>query len=374
MIYLDYAASAPVHPEVFGEMLPWLLGKNAGNPGSIHSAGRSARAAIQKAAWQVAELIGAEPEQIIFTSGATESNNLWLYGVAGHVITTALEHPSVLESVKKHNGGWMEYLKTDTSGSVILSDLQQHLLHLPLNVHAVSAMYVNNELGTVNPIEEIGKLCRNNNILFHTDATQAVGHIPVDVDRIQADFLSLSAHKFGGPQGTGALYVRRPEELNPMFFGGGQQNGLRSGTENVAGIVGLGAAAAVAKRNMEHNLRQIKRLRTAFLQFLTGVVPGRFTVNGGDDHIGILSLTFPGIHAESLLMAMDSEGVCISAGSACHADKTEESHVLLGVGISSLTASSTVRISFGPDTTLEALAYAAKSIHRCITLLDNMNK
>lgn len=386
MIYLDNAANAPVLPEVLDAMLPWFRFDHVGNPGSLHNQGSKARRAIETARKQVAKMLNANPSEIFFTSGGTESNNAWLKCFGGDlVITTEIEHHSILKPLKElelDSPSCLEvrYAKVHCDGSVDLDDLEYILKNSRNSGRAVSIMWVNNELGTVNPIQKIGELCRKYRTFFHTDAVQAAGHVAIDVNECNIDTLSLSGHKFGAPLGVGVLYIRNATHKRPLIIGGGQEAGIRGGTENVPGIVGIGRAAEVVTARLNEHKQHWAYLRDVFLTELNKnmcgkfQVVGRFRINGDADNYSsnIISMTIPGVHSESLLLLLDQQGVCISAGSACSASTSEPSHVLRAVGMSEEDAACTVRISMGFDTGYTDMVRAAKAIAESVHRLKAM--
>lgn len=370
MVYLDNAANAPVFPEVLEAMLPWLRPDHVGNPGSIHTQGVNARKAIDNARCQVAKMIGADPSEIFFTSGGTESNNAWLSCFGGDLIlTTNLEHDSVLEPLLY---GAMycpqlasRYIKVYKDGSINLNDLERVLSETHANRSvAVSIMWVNNELGTVNPMKEIGALCEKYSVLLHVDAVQAAGHVDMNVKECGIDFCSMSGHKFGAPLGVGVLYISNTIRKSPWIIGGGQEHGMRGGTENVPGIVGIGKAAEIVTERLQNWKLRWSFLRNTFLIDLSRDMSGEFYVNGDTENYAsnIISLTIPGVNSESLLLLLDQKNIYLSAGSACSAASAKSSHVLRGIGISDEDAACTVRISMGFDTTLDEIHEAAAAI------------
>jgi cysteine desulfurase len=365
MIYLDNAANAPVFPEVLDAMLPWLRPDHVGNPGSIHTQGKKAREAINKAREQVAHMIGADPTEIYFTSGGTESNNAWLKGFKGrYLFTTEVEHDSVLEPLYQNDGACpVNHLELNKDGSVNLEEFEQLLLEFDNTGDAASIMWVNNELGTVNPMKKIGALCKKYNMLFHADAVQAAGHVPMNVKDCGIDFCSLSGHKFGAPLGVGVLYISRSVDKRPWILGGGQENGLRGGTENVPGIVGIGKAAEIVTSRLSDWMFRWSVLRYNFLTTLDIKMPNGFYVNGSENSTSnIISLTIPGVNSESLLLLLDQQDIYLSAGSACSAASSKSSHVLKGIGLSDEDAACTVRISMGYETTVEEMVKVADAI------------
>lgn len=380
MIYLDHAATTPVHPEVLKQMLQWLQPDHVGNPSSIHSQGVRAHQAIEKARRQVARMINADPPEIYFTSGGTESNNAWIKNLNRHIIiTTKVEHHSILEPVEKCviSAAYARpiFAKVDIAGAVDLEDLKAKLDQYHGIVGAVSVMWVNNELGTINPIKDIGTLCKTYNVPFHVDAIQAAGHVPMDVKACHIDMLSLSGHKFGAPMGTGILYIRSDIPKKPFIYGGGQECGIRGGTENVPGIVALGAAAELVVKNLSLWRDKWQSLRKIFFDSLAiHMAPDEYSINGGDNTaLNIISLTVPGINSEAMVLRLDQDDICVSAGSACSAGSPNPSHVLMGVGLPEELAASTIRISMGTDTTADEMRTAAKAIAAAAKSLKSMN-
>lgn len=380
MIYLDHAATTPIFSEVLEAMLPWFQPERVGNPGSIHTQGSNAHKAIEQARTQVARMIGADPAEIFFTSGGTESNNTWLQCAKDTVVrrpiilTTKIEHHSVTEPIEHSAYHRAEYIKVNCDGSVNLEDLERLLQLHGEEVGGVSVMWVNNELGTVNPIKEIGTLCKKYKVLFHTDAVQAAGHIAMDVHDCGVDFLSLSGHKFGAPLGIGVLYINSSVHKCPLIVGGGQEREMRGGTENVPGIVGIGRAAEIVTSQLVVNRQLWGYYRARFITDLNKHMPGEFRINvdSDDSNSNIISMTVPGVNSESLLLLLDQQDVYISAGSACSASSSEPSHVLRGVGISDEDAACTVRISMGFETTYTDIVQAAKSIADTVHRLKSM--
>lgn len=380
MIYLDHAATTPVHPEVLKQMLQWLQPDHVGNPSSIHSQGVRAHQTIEKARRQVARMINADPPEIYFTSGGTESNNAWIKNLNRHIIiTTKVEHHSILEPVEKCviSAAYARpiFVKVDIAGAVDLEDLKAKLDQYHGIVGAVSVMWVNNELGTINPIKDIGTLCKTYNVPFHVDAIQAAGHVPMDVKACHIDMLSLSGHKFGAPMGTGILYIRSDIPKKPFIYGGGQECGIRGGTENVPGIVALGAAAELVVKNLSLWRDKWQSLRKIFFDSLAiHMAPDEYSINGGDNTaLNIISLTVPGVNSETMVLRLDQDDICVSAGSACSAGSPNPSHVLMGVGLPEELAASTIRISMGTDTTADEMRTAAKAIAAAAKSLKSMN-
>src|SRR5579862_3510127 len=360
-IYFDHSATTPLDPRVLEAMRPFLGGA-FGNPSSLHYEGRIARAAVDKARAQVGALIGAEPEEIVFTASGTEADNLALIGAVrasgkpGHVVTSAIEHAAILETCKflASGGTKITHLPVDADGLVRPESL---LRALQSNVTLVSVMAANNVVGTLQPIEEFAHLTKLHGVLFHTDAVQAGGKVPVDVQQLNVDLLSLSAHKLHGPKGIGALYVRKGVKLSPIVFGGGHERGLRSATENVAGIVGFGAAAEIAKAEMAEEAPRLARFRKHVAGELHRLFPSAYFYGHSTQRLpGHLSFGLRGKERAvgNLLATLDRAGVAMSAGSACSAHHSgEPSSVLLAMGCDAESARGLIRLSMGRFTTLE---------------------
>ncbi|TRZ70020.1 MAG: cysteine desulfurase [Nitrosopumilaceae archaeon] len=351
MIYLDNAASTQIHDDVLEAMLPYLK-EQYGNPSSIHRYGRLANKAIEKARKQIAMLINADPSEILFTSGGTESNNAALYGIAAkkphsQIITSSIEHDAILEPCKKlaKDGFDVIYLPVDNHGVVNLSVLKNSLSD---NTCLVSVMFGNNEMGTIEPIAQIAQLCNERNILFHTDAVQAVGKITIDVKKLGVDLLSISSHKINGPKGIGALYIRKGIDLIPIILGGGQEHGLRSGTENVANIVGFGKACELAKLHLSENISHMKKLRDNLVATILREIPG-VALNGHTENRlpNNAHFTFLGVAGEDLIIKLDEYGVCASTGSACSVHTQKASHVLQAMGFSHEQITGSLRLTLG---------------------------
>ncbi len=350
MIYLDNAASTQIHEEVLSSMLPYLK-EQYGNPSSIHRYGRLAHKAIEKARKQIALLINADPSEILITSGGTESNNTVLNGIQlknnSKIITSSIEHDAILEPCKKlsENSVNVDYLPVNKFGSVIPSELKNHLSE---NTCLVSIMYANNEVGTIQRISEIAKICNEEKIPLHTDAVQAVGKIPIDVKELGIDFLSISSHKLYGPKGIGALYIKHGLEIDPVILGGGQESGLRSGTENVANIVGFGKACELAKKNLTENITHMKKLRDLLIEKVMHEIP-EVTLNG-DPQLRLPNnahFTFLGVNGEDLIIKLDEYGIAASTGSACSVNTQRASHVLQAMGFSHEQITGSLRLTVG---------------------------
>lgn len=365
MIYLDHAASTPIADSVLQEMMPYLK-ENYGNPSSIHRFGRLTIKAIDSARKRVAELVGTSPGEILFTSGGTESNNTAINGImnqnkSGQLITTSIEHDAILEPCKKleSSGFDVVYLPVNTTGLVDLQKLESIISE---KTYLVSIMLANNEVGTIQPIAEIAKICKKYNVLLHTDAVQAVGKIPVNVKELGVDLMSISSHKINGPKGVGALYIRNGVKLDPFILGGGQENGMRSGTENVANIVGFGKACQIAKENLKESTKNLENLRNYLVQRVLSEI-SHVTVNGDKEKLpNNAHFTFLGVNGEDLIIKLDEHGVAASTGSACSVKTQKASHVLLAMGFSHEQITGSLRLSLGIsntkseiDQTVEAL-------------------
>ncbi len=376
-IYLDYNAATPLDPRVLDVMMPYFK-DGFGNPSSIHSFGMGAKCALDRAREQVAALINASPGEIVFTSGGSESNN---YGVKGaalselrkkgdHLVTTSVEHESVLEAFRslEKSGFRVTYLGVDASGIIDLDELRDSISDETM---LVSCIFANNETGTVMPIAEIARIVKEKGALFHTDAVQAAGKIKIDVNEVPADLLTISAHKFYGPKGAGALYVRdginRNVRLRPLIHGGGQERGSRSGTENVPAVAGMGTASEIALRELKEDERRIKKLRDGLWERLSTSIAG-FRLNGDIDGIlfNTLNVYISGVSGDSLSMALDLDGIAVSTGSACSEGKVDPSHVLMAMGLSREEASSSVRFSLGRFTDNGEIETAAGIIPRAV--------
>ncbi len=361
-IYLDHAATTPVHPEVIQAMLPYYT-DFYGNPSSVYSAAQKAAAAVAEARESVARLIGAaQPQEIIFTSGGTEADNLAIKGVAmaranqgKHIITSAIEHHAVLhtcQDLEKYFGFEVTYLDVDQKGLVNPAELEKAIR---ADTILVTIMLANNEIGTIEPIKELGKITRSKNICFHTDAVQAIGQIPVDVNDLGVDLLSLSAHKFNGPKGIGALYLRRGTRIVPQMSGGAQERRQRAGTENIPGIVGLGKAAQLADLNLSKKMEQTRRLRDKLIRGIETKID-RVILNGPRDDRRLpnnVHFCFRYIEGESILLNLDMLGIAASSGSACTSGSLDPSHVLLAIGHPHEIAHGSLRLTLGLNNTEE---------------------
>ena len=368
-VYLDHAATTPIDPRVYEAMQPYLSGVY-GNPSSLHTFGQLARRGIDRAREKTAALIGALPEEIFFTSGGTESDNWAIRGLAeagrtagkgAHIVTSSIEHHAVLESCRamEHRGFSVTYLPVDTAGRIDPADVSAALRQ---DTVLVSIMTANNEVGSIQPLAEIGTLLRARGIPFHTDAVQAVGHIPLDVNVLGVDALSLSAHKFYGAKGVGALYVRRGTAIAPLFYGGAQERDMRAGTENMAGIVACGKAAEIA---CAEQTAEEERLRayTELLRERIGRIRSTSFHGDRDNRLaGVLNFGIAGIAQDTLLIRLDLAGFAVSAGSACSAGAAQVSHVLRAMGCSEDVARTCIRVSLGRHTTREDVLSFAETL------------
>jgi len=380
LIYFDNAASTAVHPEVVKEMLPYF-DVQYGNPSSIHQFGRKAKNAIQKARKQVAALVGAEPDEILFTSGGTESNNTIFYGIKfqgakfelSHIITSSIEHDAVLEPIREFekNGCQVTYLPVDEHGIVNSDDITNSIT--PQTV-MVSIMFANNEVGTIQPIKEISKICNKYQIPLHTDAVQAAGKVLINVKELGVDALSISSHKINGPKGVGALFIKKGLTIAPYILGGGQENGMRSGTENVASIVGFGKACEIAKERLVENSSHFKKLHSSMLERITKEI-SHVKLNGHTEKriFNNLHLTFLGVNGEDLIIKLDEHGIAASTGSACSVHTQKASHVLKAMGFNHEQITGSLRISFGYMNTLDEVKQAVEVLKKVVSELRSVS-
>lgn len=376
MIYLDNAASTPIADQVLQEMLPYLQ-ENYGNPSSVHRFGRIATKAIDTARKKIADLIGAQPHEILFTSGGTESNNTALFGVLGKgtapLVTSSIEHDAILEPCKRleSQGHSVTYLPVDSSGTVDIEKLKSAVTD---QTGLVSIMYANNEVGTIQPIKEIAQICRQHKVLFHTDAVQAVGKMPIDVRDLGVDLMSISSHKIHGPKGIGALYIRSGVQIAPLVLGGGQESGLRSGTENVANIVGFGKACQMAKENMEANSAHLKNLRDSLVQKVTSEI-SHVSVNGhGQNRLpNNAHFTFLGVNGEDLIIKLDENGIAASTGSACSVKTQKASHVLAAMGFSHEQITGSLRLTVGLTNTIQEIENTVAVLKKTVSELRSVS-
>ena len=381
MIYADHASTTALSPKALEAMLPYFT-QNYGNPSSLYAFGQQAKSDLEEARAAVARCLNARPEEIYFTSGGTEADNWALRGVAelmalkgrktGHIITTAIEHHAILHTAQylEKNGYEVTYLPVDGDGMVDPAAVEAAIRP---DTILISVMAANNEIGTIEPIAEIGAIAKAHKVLFHTDAVQAVGHIPVDVEAWNVDLLSLSGHKFGGPKGVGVLYMRKPLRLPPLIHGGGQEKGRRSGTENVPGAVGLAAALTEAVENLPAESARLAALRDKLMAGLSTLPYTRATGSLTHRLPGTASFVFEGVEGEALLLHLDARGICASSGSACSSASLDPSHVLLSIGLPHAIAHGSLRISLGPDNTEADVDYMLKEVPAVVNYLREMS-
>ena len=375
-IYLDNAATTPVDREVIEEMLPYFTQKY-GNASSLHSFGREARDAIEGSRERVAELIGAKSEEIIFTAGGTESDNIAIKGIAfrkgkGHIITSQIEHPAVMATCQhlERKGFDVTYLPVDRYGMVNPEDVENAIRD---DTILLTIMHANNEIGTIEPIEQIARIAKERGIPFHTDAVQSVGKIPVDVSKLDVDMLSISSHKIYGPKGVGALFIKEGLSLEPVMHGGGHEKGLRPSTENVPGIVSLGKACELAESRMEEDMKNMIRLRNKLVEgvleieesYLNGHPEKRLPNNA--------HFRFEAVEGESLLLSLDDKGIAGSTGSACSSKKLKPSHVLLAIGLNEVQAHGSLRLTLGRENTEEEIDYVIETLPEIVEKLRAMS-
>ncbi|HZC66355.1 MAG TPA: cysteine desulfurase family protein [Candidatus Dormibacteraeota bacterium] len=395
-VYLDYNATTPVDPAVLDAMLPYFTA-NFANASSIHTPGQRARNAVETAREQVASLIGANPREVVFTSGGTESDNHAIFGIlnpalsvgarhaapaqptptarsnAPHIITTTIEHEAVLNACQsaEKRGAQVTYLPVDKNGRIDPQQLKSAIL--PETI-LITVMHANNELGTIQPLEEIGKTAQQADIYFHTDAVQSTGKIPVNVTTLGVDLLALSGHKIYAPKGIGALYIKAGTHLQQLLYGGHHQRGARPGTENVAGIVGLGAAAAIAKKTQAEDAQRIGKLRDRLEQNLLRQIPdAKINAAGAERLPNTTNIIFPGVEGEPLLISLDLKGLAISTGAACSSGAVEPSHVLTAIGLSPEDARASLRFSLGRQTTPADIDFALQAIPAAVQQLRQLS-
>ncbi|MEK5398829.1 cysteine desulfurase NifS [Paenibacillus sp. VTT E-133280] len=378
-IYLDHAASTPVHPEVAKVMLN-IMTEQYGNASSVHQFGRSAKRILNGARDNIAAFLGCSPDEWVFTGGGTESDNLALYGAAAavshkgkHIITTQIEHHAVLHTCEEleKEGFKVTYLPVDSTGRVSVTDVEAVLQE---DTVLISVMYANNEVGTVQPIQGIGQLAKERGILFHVDAVQALGALPITLRELPVDYMSFTAHKINGPQGIGGLYVRSGAPLHPRLHGGLQERGRRAGTENLAGAAGFAKAVEIAVEGLSERQQNMKLLRSRLLEELDSLIgQERYSLNGNTEHFlpSILNLSFPGAGTDIMLMNLDMEGIAAASGSACTSGSLEISHVLRAMGLPQNILESAIRFSIGLGNTTEEIEYVARKVE---TILNRLRK
>lgn len=379
IIYMDNAATTSLNEDALREMLPYLK-EGYGNPSSIYSLGRKASKEIEKCREKIANILNADPQEIYFTSCGTESDNWAIRGAAyaglkkgkNHIITSKIEHHAVLNTVKvlEKEGFEVTYLDVDSKGFINLKELEAAIKE---NTAIVSIMYANNEIGTIQDIKSIGKICKEKGVIFHTDAVQAAGHLNIDVKEENIDLLSISGHKFHGPKGVGALYIRKGVRILNLTQGGGQERGKRPGTENVAGIVGMSTALEISmKKRFEKNLT-LKQKSNIIINSLLKIERSRLNGDKNKRLPGNINICFEGIEGESLLLLLDAAGICASSGSACTSGSLDPSHVLLAIGLPHEIAHGSLRLSLDDSTTDEEINYVIQEVEKAVQRLREMS-
>ncbi|WMJ82142.1 cysteine desulfurase NifS [Clostridium sp. MB40-C1] len=379
-VYMDYSATTYTKPEVLEEMIPFFT-QNFANPSSFYTLANKSREAINESRERISKAINAEKDEIYFTAGGSEADNWALKGVAlakrnkgNHIITTRIEHHAILNTCEflKENGFEITYLPVDEYGLIDIKDLEEAITDKTI---LVSIMFANNEIGSIQPIKEIGEICREKRILFHTDAVQAVGHVPIDVKDMNIDLLSMAAHKFYGPKGVGALYIKRGLRIENLIHGGGQEKGKRASTENVPGIVGMGKAIELAVSHMNEENSKLIKFRDKLIKKLTERIPYA-KLNGpiGNKRLpGNVNMSFVGVEGETLLLDLDDKGIYASTGSACASGDLAASHVLLSIGLSHGVAHGSLRLTLGEGTTEEDVDYAIDVIPEIVQRRRDMS-
>ncbi|MBR7081527.1 MAG: cysteine desulfurase NifS [Oscillospiraceae bacterium] len=379
-VYADNAGTTAVSRTALDAMLPYFS-ENFGNPSGVYSVGRASRRALEEAREKIAGTVGASAGEIFFTGSGSEADNWAIRGVAEmlaekkgrHIITSAVEHHAVfntLEWLEKRFGFEITTLPVDSDGLISLEDLKNAIRD---DTVLVTIMAANNEIGTIMPVREIGAICREKGVLFHTDAVQAVGHIPIDVEAMNVDMLSMAAHKFRGPKGVGALYVRKGIRLPSLIHGGGQEKGKRAGTENVAGIIGMAAALEEAVANMDENMARVSAMRDRLIDGLTKIPYSSLTGHRTNRLPGTASFVFECIEGESMILTLDNAGICASSGSACSSGSLDPSHVLMAIGLSHATAHGSVRLTINECSTDEDIDYILEVLPKTVEKLRSMS-
>ena len=380
IIYLDHAATTNVKAEVLREMFPYFS-MEYGNPSSMYSVGRKAKKAIEQSRLQVSKAINANPKEIYFTSGGSESDNISIKGIAyankekgNHIITSKIEHPAVLNTCKtlEQEGFKVTYLDVDKDGLIDIDELETSITKQTI---LISIMYANNEIGTIEPIQKIGEIAKKHSIIFHTDSVQAIGNIKVDVKKMNIDLLSMSGHKFYAPKGIGVLYKRDGIKCEKLQDGGHQEKNLRAGTENVPGIVGIGKAIELADNNLEEYNKKLLMLRNYYTDQIMKKIDN-IKINGHKTKrlSGNINMSFEGVNGEDLLLYLDEKGICASAGSACSSGNDNPSHVLMAIGLNKEVAKSSLRITFGEENTKEDVDYLIECLVSIIGKLRKKEK
>lgn len=377
--YFDNAATTPVREEVLQEILPYFR-EYYGNASSIYSIAEESKKALEAARAKVAAAIGATPDEIYFTAGGSESDNMALRGVVNaskkekkHIITTKIEHHAILHTAEflETKGVDVTYLNVDEFGKISLEELENAIC--PETV-LISVMFANNEIGTIQPIAEIGEIAKKHGVLFHTDAVQAVGHVPIDVEKLQVDLLSMSGHKLGAPKGIGAIYIRKGTRISPLIFGGAQEKKLRAGTENIAGIVGLGKATELAVDEMEETTKKLTALRDKLIHGILESIPdSRLNGHPTDRLPGNCNISFSYIEGESLLLLLDALGIAASSGSACTSGSLDPSHVLMAIGLPHEIAHGSLRLTIDRENTEEQVDFILEKLPGLVQRLRDMS-
>lgn len=378
--YFDHAATTAVREEVLKEMIPYFS-IEYGNASSIYSIGRRAKRAIDEARRRVATAINSETKEIYFTGCGSESDNIAIKGIAyanrskgNHIITTKIEHHAILNACKtlEKEGFSVTYLNVDEEGLINLQELENAITEKTI---LISIMFANNEIGTIEPIKEIGEIAKKYNIIFHTDAVQAIGNVKIDVKNMNIDLLSMSAHKFYGPKGVGALYIKNGIKCNKLQDGGHQEKDLRAGTENVAGIVGLGEAIEISYQNLEKYNNKLMELREYYISEIEKRIP-YIKINGHRERRlpGNINISFKFVDGEDLLLNLDAKGICASSGSACSSGNTNPSHVLLAIGLEEKYARGALRVTIGEENTIEDVDYLVDNLEEIVQRLRNMSQ
>lgn len=378
LYYFDYNATTPIDGEVYKEMIPYLT-ESYGNPSSSYFIGRQIKDRIERIRYEISKYFNIKPEGIYFTSSGSEADNMILKGIAiankdkgNHIITSKIEHPAILNTCKflEEQGFDVTYLDVNSDGIVDAEELENVIRN---DTILISVMYVNNEIGTIQPIKEIAEIAHKNNIIFHTDAVQAIGEIRIDAEEIGIDCMSISGHKIYAPKGVGMAYIKPGIKFEPLIHGGMQEFHSRGGTENVANIVALGKAISILDKELESNNEKLKDLQDYALKRIESILKDDDYILNGDFENRLpnnISISFKGIDGESLLLALDLEGIYLSSGSACHSDSTEPSHVLQAIGVPNEYANGTLRVSFGKYTTKKDIDYLVQKIKEKLDFIN----
>ena len=381
MIYMDNSATSPITEEVFNEMKPFFMEK-FGNASTFYSLGREAKKALENSRHQVADLINADSKEITFTSGGTESDNMAIKGVAfyqkrknnkNHIITSKIEHPAVLETCEflESLGFDITYLSVDSEGVINLDELEEVIND---KTSLISIMHANNEIGSIEDIKKIGEIAHRHNVLFHSDAVQSAGKIPIDVVDDNVDLLSISSHKLYGPKGVGALFIKKGVKLQKLIHGGGQENGLRSGTENIPGIVGFGKACEIAKRDLEKNMKYLSEIRDGIIDKVLDEIPESYLNGNKYNRLpNNVHLRFSGIEGESLILRLDQLGLAGATGSACSSKKLQSSHVLSAIGLEPALSHGSLRLSIGLENSIYDVDEVVEDIKQVVSTLRKMS-